>query len=172
MTEQQPPADSSDAQPAPPDATPAAATPPAPDPAAGYAPPPTWPPQAASAPGAYPPPAPPPPPGAYPAPGTYAPAPYGYAPVSPPPSPNAIIGLVLAIVSWVICPVIPAIIALVLAAKSQQEIRASQGAVGGEGLNTATRIISWINIGVWGALAVGFGIMFLFFGLITAVNPG
>lgn len=161
MTEQQPPADSSDAQPAPPDATPAAATPPAPEPAAGYAPPPTWPPQAASAPGAYPPPAPPPPPGAYPAPGTYAPAPYGYAPVSPPTSTNAIIGLVLAIVSWVICPVIPAIIALVLAAKSQQEIRASQGAVGGEGLNTATRIISWINIGFWALLIVGFGLVFL-----------
>ncbi|TEX51117.1 MAG: hypothetical protein B7C55_07125 [Actinomycetales bacterium mxb001] len=160
MTEQQPPADSSDAQPAPPDATPAAATPPAPEPAAGYAPPPTWPPQAASAPGAYPPPAPPPPPAAYP-PGTYAPAPYGYAPVSPPTSTNAIIGLVLAIVSWVICPVIPAIIALVLAAKSQQEIRASQGAVGGEGLNTATRIISWINIGFWALLIVGFGLVFL-----------
>ena len=63
-------------------------------------------------------------------------------------STNAIVGLVLAIVSWVVCPIIAAIVALVLASSSSKEIAASGGRVGGAGLNTATRIIAWINIGV------------------------
>lgn len=72
------------------------------------------------------------------------------APQSPVPttSTNAVIGLVLAIVSWVVCPIIAAIVALVLAHSSDKEIKASDGRVGGAGFNTATRIIAWINIGV------------------------
>ena len=70
-------------------------------------------------------------------------------------------GLVLAIVSWVLCPIVPAIIALVLAKKSNDEIAASQGRVGGEGLNTATKIVSWINIGLYAAIIVILGAFFL-----------
>lgn len=133
-------------------APPQPAAPPAP-PAPGYAPPPTWPPQAATVPAAGPPAAyPPPPPAAYP-PG------YGYATAVT--STNAIIGLILAITSWVVCPIVPAIVALVLAAKSKQEIAASQGRVEGEGYNLATRIIAWLNIGIWSLLIVGFGIFFV-----------
>ena len=105
----------------------------------------------------------------------YPQAPYAAAPAyrpSPPTSTNAIVGLILAVISWVICPVIPAIVALVLARLSSQEIERSQGAVDGAGLNTATRIIAWINIGVWGALIVGFGLLFLIFGVIAAVSSG
>lgn len=65
---------------------------------------------------------------------------------APPTSTNAIVGLVLAIVSWLLCPVIAAIAALLVARASDKEIRASDGRVGGAGLNTATRIIAWINI--------------------------
>ncbi len=160
MTEQQPPPEAS--EPAPP--APEAAAPPAPEPPVaapppppppGYGPAPTWPPQGATPAAAYPPP--PGTPAAYPAPGGYPP-PYASAP-APLTSTNAIVGLVLAIASWVVCPVIPAIIAVVLAAKSQQEIQASQGRVGGDGLNLATRIISWINIGFWALLIVGFGLI-------------
>ena len=61
---------------------------------------------------------------------------------------NAIVGLILAIVSWVVCPIIAAIAALVLARSSDKEIKASGGTVDGSGLNTATRIIAWLNIGV------------------------
>jgi hypothetical protein len=61
---------------------------------------------------------------------------------------NAVIGLILAIVSWVVCPIIAAIAALVLARSSDKEIKASGGTVDGSGLNTATRIIAWLNIGV------------------------
>jgi len=67
---------------------------------------------------------------------------------APTTSTNAVIGLVLAVVSWVVCPIIAAIVALVLAHSSDKEIKASDGRVGGAGLNTATRIIAWINIGV------------------------
>lgn len=93
------------------------------------------------------------------------------APVSAPvagvtTSTNAIVGLVLAIVSWVVCPIIAAIVALVLARSSSKEIAASDGRVGGAGLNTATRIIAWLNIAisivagiVIAALAV-FGVIF------------
>ena len=182
--------------PAPPVATPSPAAvaeppaPPAPEPpATGYAPPPTWPPPGVSGPPVPPPgtPALPPPPGepdrgglavppgqsAYPAgyPQAGSAAAPAYRP-SPPTSSNAIVGLILSVISWVFCPVIPAIVALVLARLSTQEIERSNGALDGAGLNTATRIISWINIGFWAALIVGFGLLFLVFGVIAAVSSG
>ena len=73
------------------------------------------------------------------------PAPLGQAPTT---STNAVIGLVLAILSWPLCPIIAAIPALILARSSDREIAASGGRVGGSGINTATRIIAWLNIGV------------------------
>jgi hypothetical protein len=55
---------------------------------------------------------------------------------------------VLAIASFVVCPLVPAIVALVLAHTSQQKIDASGGRLTGEGLNTAARIIAWIHLGL------------------------
>jgi len=114
------------------------------------------------------------PPGYQPAPG-YPPAypPAGYPPAGYPPAPGygyppaqttstkAVVALILSILSWVVCPIIPAIIALVLAKQSNDEIAASGGRVGGEGLNTASKIVSWINIGFYAALIVFFGAIFL-----------
>ena len=114
---------------------PAAYTPPAPAPGYGY-PPPGYPPQGY----AYPPP--------------------GYVPAVTT-STSAIVGLVLAIASWVVCPIVLAIVALVLAKKSGDEIAASGGRVGGEGLNTATKVVAWINIGLYAAVVVIFGAIFL-----------
>lgn len=121
-----------------------------------------------AAPAAPPPPAaptPPPPPAvtppaaaAPPPPAPMPPAP-GQVPTAPPTSTNAIIGLVLSIAAWLICPIIAAIIALVLARNSSKEIAASGGTIGGAGINTATRIISWINIVVYGIAAIVFGIL-------------
>lgn len=93
-------------------------------------------------------------------------APIAPAVAGPTTSTNAVIGLVLAIVSWVVCPIIAAIVALVLAHSSDKEIRASDGRVEGAGLNTATRIIAWLNIGVSivagivVAILVAFGVIF------------
>lgn len=95
--------------------------------------------------------------------------PGGSVPAGPVTSTNAVIGLVLAIVSWVFCPIIAAIVALVLARSSSKEIAASGGSIGGAGLNTATRIIAWINIGV--SIAAGLVVAALaVFGVIFGVN--
>lgn len=88
-------------------------------------------------------------------------------------STNAIVGLVLAIVSWVVCPIIAAIVALVLAHASDKEIKASDGEVGGSGLNTATRIIAWLNIAisvVAGIVIVVLAIAGVIFGANVAAN--
>jgi len=133
-------------------------------------------------PGAMPPPAPgyaapgyPPAPAAgYPAGGYGAP---GYPPAGyPPPSypgvvqtdTKAIVGLVLAVASWVLCPVVLAIAALVVAAQSRREIDAAGGRLEGRSLNTATRWIAWVNIVLMG-LAILLGIAALIW--LAAVDP-
>ena len=83
------------------------------------------------------------------------PSPPAYGP-TPQTSNSAVAALVLSIVSWVICPIIPAIIALVFANKAEKEIAVSNGWVTGGGLVTASKIVSWINIGLYAALiAIG-----------------
>ena len=52
------------------------------------------------------------------------------------------------------CPVVLAVIALVLASSSDNKIARSQGALTGESLNRAARIISWVHLGLV-ALALG-----------------
>ena len=125
------------------------------------APPPSWPSQAAPVPA--PPPGPPPgyAPG-YPAAG-YPPPGYP-APSYPPPAPtstNAIVALILAVSSWIVCPIVPAIVALVFASKASKEIKASGGSIQGAGLVTGANITAWINIGFWGLFVVLFGLIFL-----------
>ena len=136
------------------------------------------PPAAPQAPAQWPSQAPVPPPaypdagGAYPPPAypgyrvTAAPAP-GYAP-APQTSSNAVIALILAIVSWAVCPIIPAIVALVLANSAAKEIDASGGRIQGSGLVTASRIVSWVNIGLWAAVTV----IGVFFVVLVAVAGG
>lgn len=84
---------------------------------------------------------PPPPPG-------YGPQPnYGgqYPPAKSTAS-DAVVALVLAILSWVVCPVILAIVALVFAGKAKRAIAASNGWLDGSGMVTAAKIIAWLNI--------------------------
>jgi hypothetical protein len=71
-----------------------------------------------------------------------------------PTSSNAVVALILAVVSWAVCPVIAAIVALVFASMAAKEIQASEGRMGGRGLVTAARIVAWINIGVMAATLV------------------
>lgn len=92
---------------------------------------------------------------------TPPPAAPAYGP-TPQTSNSAIAALVLSIVSWVICPIIPAIIALVFANKAEKEIAVSNGWVTGGGLVTASKIVSWINIGLYAALlAIGVLVLIL-----------
>lgn len=77
----------------------------------------------------------------------YGQPPYGYGYAQAPPTEGmAIVVLILAIGSWVICPLIPAIIALVLARTAKENIAASAGMKSGEGIVKAGIIVSWINI--------------------------
>jgi hypothetical protein len=52
----------------------------------------------------------------------------------------------LSISSFLVCPIITAIIALVLAGSAKRNILASGGAKEGLGMVTAARIIAWANI--------------------------
>ena len=78
-----------------------------------------------------------------------------------PTSGTAIAALVLAIASFVVLPVIPALVALYLSSRAKKEIRQAGGALQGETLARAATIVAGINIGllvaalVLAALAMG-----------------
>ena len=114
--------------------------------------------------------APPPPPAAYQTapPPAYAAAPAagagGYGTVTqyqpgPQTSNKAVVAMVMAILSFVVCPVILAIAALIVGGQAKQEIGASNGWLTGEGLVTGAKILAWVNIALT-AVAVIFGIIF------------
>jgi peptidoglycan/LPS O-acetylase OafA/YrhL len=71
--------------------------------------------------------------------------PYGY-PYPQQNSQEAVIALVAALLSFVICPVIPAIVALVYAGRASRTIAASGGALGGQSMVTAAKIIAWVHL--------------------------
>ena len=61
----------------------------------------------------------------------------------------AIAAFVLGLVSLLFCPIITAIIGLVLAAKAHGRINQSGGTLGGRGLATAGRVLSIVGLVVW-----------------------
>ena len=109
--------------------------------------------------------APPPPPA-----GGYAPAPAYGVPQAPMPQTNnnAIIALVLSIVSWAVCPIVAAIVALVFASKAKKEIEQSGGWQTGSGFVTAAKIIAWINIAFMIVVLIFYVILIAF----VISNPG
>jgi hypothetical protein len=113
-----------------------------------------------------------PPPG-YPDPGFQTPGYAGYPSYYPTrkTSGEAIGALVLALVSWVICPVIPAIVALVLAGRADAEIKAGGGWVDGAGMVTAARVLSWIHLGL-AAVGLVFLVALLALGTVTSDTGG
>ena len=97
---------------------------------------------------------------------TYPPQPpYAYQAQPPPPqqqtSSKAIIALVMAILAWTTCPIILAIPALIFSGQAKREIESSNGWVTGEGLVTASRVVAWLNIGLWGLGALAFFAFFV-----------
>lgn len=65
---------------------------------------------------------------------------------------KATAALVLAIVSYFTCPVVLAIVALVLASSASREIAASGGRLEGESTLKTARIVAWVNIVLFGAI--------------------
>lgn len=68
---------------------------------------------------------------------------------------KATAALVFAILAWFVCPIVFAIVALVLASQADNEIKASGGALTGESQVTAARIVAWINIALLGLVVLG-----------------
>lgn len=67
----------------------------------------------------------------------------------PPPASTegqAIAVFVLSIASFVVCPVVPAIVALALAPGARRKIAESAGRLEGNGLVTAGVVISWVHV--------------------------
>lgn len=139
---------------------------------------------AATAGGAAPPP--PPPPALSPA----EQSPFGLANQPPPPWPTtpleggvpvtaslsnrALAVLILAITSYVLCPVIPAIAALVIAGGADREIDESQGRLTGRGLVTAGRILAWVQLALvvlFTAAIFGLLLWGLLAGMETPIQP-
>jgi type IV pilus assembly protein PilA len=71
-----------------------------------------------------------------------------YAPAGPPPpaSGKAKTALGLAISSFVICPIVGAVASLFVGRSAKREIEQSQGKLGGEGLVTASRVLSIVHL--------------------------
>ncbi|TXH31819.1 MAG: hypothetical protein E6Q91_02420 [Actinobacteria bacterium] len=97
---------------------------------------------------------------------------YGYGQPQPQPqtSSDAIVALVLAILSWAVCPFVLAIVALIFASKASKAIAASNGWLDGAGMVTAARVIAWINIAI-GILFVGFLIVAVIIGAFSTELP-
>ncbi len=68
---------------------------------------------------------------------------------------TAVAALVLSIVSWVLCPIIAAVVALVFAHVAGNKIDASGGRLTGDGLVRAAQIIAWIHIALFTLVMVG-----------------
>lgn len=109
----------------------------------------------------YRPPAPAPPPGQMP-PGQPAwgpPPPYGYNDgygPAPETEPLAVVALVLSISTYVVCPVVGAVVALVLAQNAGASIARSRGAKAGDGLVVAAKILAWVHLGLAGLFVLFF----------------
>jgi len=74
---------------------------------------------------------------------------------TPPAEGTAIAALILAIASFVVCPIVPAIVALVLVTVARRNIAAAGGGLGGENLCQIATVVAWVNIGLFLVLALG-----------------
>jgi hypothetical protein len=78
---------------------------------------------------------------------------------------NAIASLILGIAAFVVCPLIPAILAVIFGNKAKQNIAADPN-LEGEGMAKAGVILGWINIGLVAAVAL-FIVILIVFGTAT-----
>lgn len=90
------------------------------------------------------------------------PPPAGQPPAYGPPYPQpkqddrALWALILALLGWIMCPVVAHIVALVLANQSLRAIRESNGWLTGEGMANAARIVAIVGLVLsLGAILVG-----------------
>ena len=82
-----------------------------------------------------------------------APGQPAYVPASPPNSTAAVVSLIFGILSWVMLPAIGPIVAVVAGHLARNEIRASNGQIGGGGMATAGLILGYLQLAL-GLLAI------------------
>jgi len=95
----------------------------------------------------------------------YGPPPqYGY-PAAPPKNDLGVWSLVTGILSWILCPLILGVVAIVTGNASRKAVR--DGLANNPGSATAGLILGWINVGLAGAVVLWW-LAILIFGLIGA----
>lgn len=101
-------------------------------------------------------------------------APYGGPPpqyvyhqtVTPPKNDLAVWSLVTGILSWILCPVVLGIVAIIMGHASKRAIK--EGQANNSGMATAGLILGWINVGLIG----GFFVAWLLFALVAFLGAG
>ncbi|MFZ3071446.1 MAG: DUF4190 domain-containing protein [Anaerolineaceae bacterium] len=68
-------------------------------------------------------------------------------------SPWAIVSLVSGIASYIILPILGAVIAVITGYVAKNEIKRSNGQIGGDGMATAGLVLGWVNLAL-GIIAV------------------
>lgn len=81
-------------------------------------------------------------------------------------STTAVVSLVFGVLSWVLLPVIGAIVAIVCGHLARAEIKRSEGRIDGDGLAVAGLVLGWTHLVLMVAAVV---IAVLFFGGILAL---
>lgn len=92
------------------------------------------------------------------------PSQYGY-PAAPPRNDLGVWSLVTGILSWILCPLVLGIVAIVTGNASRKAIR--EGLANNTGSATAGLILGWINVGLVGAFVLWW-VAILIFGLLGA----
>lgn len=91
--------------------------------------------------------------GGYP-PAGYSQPTYGYAPPRPPTDDKAVWALVSSVAGFFLCPIVLHVVGWVLANQSLRAIRESRGALGGDGIAKAARVLGIVGVVLYGVLAL------------------
>ena len=85
-----------------------------------------------------------------------------YTPIPPvalPTSTMAIVSLISGIVSWFLIPFIAAVVAVITGHMAKNEIKKSNGMLGGNGMATAGLVLGYIQLGLGLCVCVVVGVM-------------
>lgn len=87
-------------------------------------------------------------------PGAYPPAGYAYPAAAPRTDDKAIWALVSSIAGFILCPIVLHVVGWVLANQSLRAIRESRGALGGDGVAKAARVLGIVGVVLYGVLTL------------------
>jgi hypothetical protein len=94
-----------------------------------------------------------------------------YGPISPPNSTAALVSLIAGILSWIVFPVIGPIIAVVAGHMARNQIRASNGQLGGNGMALAGMILGYLQIALLILAVCAFVALFIIGSNVSHVSP-